>query len=138
MSRKGLNFIRKIVRTSDDKVPVFLFSIFYSNKRPGGRPSLTVRNLYYTDIKIIISSMDRNKSITIWAYYVSNELTFSMLINHLNNDEHFFIFTQTFSRNTVLLFQITLLQIIFLLKIFLINLNQKIIFLHLYLEIRRA
>ena len=89
MSRKGLNFIRKIVRTSDDKVPVFLFSISYSNKRPVGRPSLTVRNLYCTDIKIIIPSMDRNKSINIWAYYVSNELTLSMLINHLNNDEHF-------------------------------------------------
>ena len=73
ISKIRLIFIGKIIRMKCKCVPARLISAFQMGKRPLGRPSITVRHSFISDIGKIISNVDPAGSFNTWTHVAFDE-----------------------------------------------------------------
>ena len=81
--KRRLIFRGKNIRLPSFKIPSRLISVFYSIKRPLGRPNYTVKYSILIDIKKIIPEVDKSSSFHTWAHITNYEPIWSILVNNI-------------------------------------------------------
>ena len=66
-------------------VPVRLISTFRTNKRPLGRPNITVRHWFINNIENIISNVDSAGTFNSWAHIAFDEKRLTELVENLES-----------------------------------------------------
>ena len=89
IAKRRLHFVGRIVRVSDDKVPVRLISAWIKKTRPICRPNLSIDHSILNDIRKIISTVDDDGDLDSWAHVALEKLTWSMLVNSLGYNNNF-------------------------------------------------
>ena len=85
ISKRRLIFIGKIIRMKCNSVPARLISAFQMEKRPLGRPNITVRYSFISDIGKIISNVDPAGSFNNWVRVAFDESRWTELGNNLES-----------------------------------------------------
>ena len=84
-----LNFVGRIIRMSEDKVPARLISAWCKKKRSLSRPITTLKHSNLDDGSKIVPTIDCDGSFDTWAHIYLDKLTRSVLINNLGHNHNY-------------------------------------------------
>ena len=87
ISKRRLIFIGKIIRMKCKCVPARLIFAFQMEKRPLGRPNITVRYSFISDIGKIMSTIDPAGSFNSWDHVAFDESRWIELVINLESTQ---------------------------------------------------
>ena len=87
ISKRRLIFIGEIIRMTCKGVPVRLIFAFQMERRPLGRPNITVQHSFISNIEKIISNVDPVGRFNSWARVSFDETRWAELVNILESKQ---------------------------------------------------
>ena len=87
ISKRRIIFIGKIIRMPCKYISARFISVFQRNKRPIGRPNITVRHSFINDIEKIVSNVDPSGTFNSWAHIAFDEKRWTNLFKNLESKQ---------------------------------------------------
>ena len=87
ISKRRIIFIEKIIRMPCKYISARFISVFQRNKRPIGRPNITVRHSFINDIEKIVSNVDPSGTFNSWAHIAFDEKRWTNLFKNLESKQ---------------------------------------------------
>ena len=85
VAKRQLNFIGKVTRNSDEKLPTELLTEWCNNKRQVAGVLYSKKKTLVQKISLIVPTVDRYGSLKLWAHLALNDRYWKYLINGIIN-----------------------------------------------------